>query len=277
MSDFKTNFRSREIELIFSNLPKKYFKMGLELGAGSGVQAQPLFSYCHSLVCTEYNTRFNIDELKKNDMNIKYQVCDAEKVDQTFRGKNFDLVFSSNMMEHLPNPDASFGGIYNILNDDGVSIHTMPSVFMKLLYIILFYPYVFHIVLKSLIRKIYSNRQRRNNNIENKEENRKPVHNNNPKFSEKSKNSLIKFIIPSPHGACDSNIKELFYWRKKRWIKQIESHGFIVIKTIRMPVTTGYSFKLERLCELLFRIGFCSSYAYVAVKRNNSNAVKFFL
>ena len=38
MSNFKTNFRRREIKLIFNNIPKNYFDKGIELGAGSGIQ-----------------------------------------------------------------------------------------------------------------------------------------------------------------------------------------------------------------------------------------------
>ena len=72
------------------------------------------------------------------------------------------------------------------------------------------------------------------------------------------------------------NFKELLSWRKKRWIKIIENQGFFVIKIIKLPVTTGYSFKLQRFCEIMFKIGLCSSYAYVAVKNKNSNTIKYF-
>jgi hypothetical protein len=102
------------------------------------------------------------------------------------------------------------------------------------------------------------------------------AHDNNPKYTALSRNLFSKLLIPIPHGACTSNIQELFLWRKKRWIKLIENHGLFVIKTIKLPVTTGYSFKLYGLCEILFKLGFCSSYAYVAVKNKNSNSIKYF-
>ena len=56
----------------------------------------------------------------------------------------------------------------------------------------------------------------------------------------------------------------------------IEQNGFYVIKIIKLPVTTGYSFKMKRFCDLLYRIGFSSTYAYVAVKNRDSKLSKYF-
>ena len=103
------------------------------------------------------------------------------------------------------------------------------------------------------------------------------IHDNNPKFKNKHKKSLLSYFTPEPHGACDSNIKELFFWRKKRWIKALELEGFKVVKIIKLPVTTGYGFKLEKLCEIMYKIGFCSSYAYIAVKNEESKTIKYFI
>ena len=275
MSNFKTNFRRREIKLIFNNIPKNYFDKGIELGAGSGIQTEPLFMYCKSLICTEYETRFNISEFNINDQNIEYCSCDAEKVDQTFSNQKFDLVFSSNMMEHLPNPNASLKGINHILKPDGVSICTIPNVFMKLTYLVLFYPAVFPIYLKRIIKR-FTKTNRTEKSLVHKKDNVRVAHDNNPKYSRNKKNIISKYLIPETHGACDSNFKELLYWRKKVWIKMIEQNGFHLIKIIKLPVNTGYSFKMKRFCDLLYRIGFSSTYAYVAVKNRDSKVSKYF-
>ena len=276
MNDWKTGFRIRELDIIFQNLPNNTFNYGLELGAGAHIQTETLSQFCTSLISTEYETRFDSSELDKKTDNIKYISCDAEKVNHTFKDKNFDLVFSSNMMEHLEDPDSSFKGIYSILDNNGVSICTMPSVFMKILYLILFYPAVIPIYIKWIKNKLikFSEIKNTNTGLENKGVNK--IHNNNPKTTVRKKNKLIKLLVPEPHGACNSNFQEIFYWRKSRWIKQIENHGFIIIKTIKLPVTTGYSFKLYGLCEILFKMGFCSSYAYVAVKNKQSKSAKYF-
>jgi SAM-dependent methyltransferase len=276
MNDWKTLFRKHELDLIFQKIPYKTFNYGLELGAGAHIQTEPLSQYCTSLISTEYETRFDSPKLEKKTDNIKYISCDAEKVNHTFKDKKFDLVFSSNMMEHLPDPDSSFKGIYSILDNNGVSICTMPSVFMKILYLILFYPAVLPIYSKRIKNKLFTWLLRKDINTVVKNTVPNKIHNNNPKTTVRKKYILTKLLIPDPHGACKSNFKEIFYWRKSRWIKQIESHGFSIIKTIKLPVTTGYSFKLHRICEILFKIGFCSSYAYVAVKNENSKAVKYF-
>jgi len=275
--DWKTRFRSRELNIIFKNIDKNIFNRGLELGAGSHLQTKPLSNYCNHLISTEYETRFNISAITNGDSEIEYLPCDAEKVDWVFNGQEFDLVFSSNMMEHLPNPGAAIKGIYNILENDGISICTMPSVFMKILYLVYFYPAVLPVYLKRFIRKILikSDKLTVNSNDDGSTP-KKQVHENNPKAKTISKSFFQKHLFPTPHGAYDSNIKELFYWRKRRWINLLESYGFIVIKTMKLPVTTGYSFKLEKFCEFLYTIGFCSSYAYVAVKNKDGKSAKYF-
>lgn len=271
MANWKELFRKREIEIIFKNIPEGIFERAMELGAGSGLQTKLLMKYCKTLIVTEHENRFNLDELRVESDSISFQQCDAEKVDQVFDNEKFDLVFSSNMMEHLPDSDSSFRGIYNVLNDDGVSICTMPSPFMKILYMLLFYP-----------AKIYSKLKiaSKNRSVKGADTNSKTVtikkeHDNNPKYNLK-KNRFSRYF-PSPHGACNDNYSEFFYWKKKRWINQIENAGFSVIKVIKLPVTTGYAFKLEVVCNFLYKIGFCSSYAYIAVKNKQSAFVKHFV
>jgi SAM-dependent methyltransferase len=260
--NFKKNFREREIDLIFENIKCKKFQNALELGSGSGHQIKPLSYYCESLIATEYETRFNFDELSAfKSPSISFQQCDAEKVGEVFQDNQFDLVFSSNMMEHLPCPEASFSGIYKILNRDGLSVCTMPSPFMKILYILLFYPAIIH----SKFTRVRGLRSYKSSNSV-----KKVGHNNNPKVSFK-KNSFSKYF-PVPHGVSKDNFSEFFYWKKKQWIKKIESNGFSVVKVIKLPVTTGYAFKLESVCGFLYKLGFCSSYAYIA-KKNDKSAV----
>ena len=155
MTNYKINFRLRELKIIFQNIPEKYFDSGLELGAGAGVQTASLFYYCKKLVATEYDKdRFNIPDLISKNDQIVYKICDAEKINEYFSNNTFDLVFSSNMMEHLPNPRMAFNGINKILNKNGVCISTIPSVFMKILYIVFFYPTVLPLYFKTLINKI---------------------------------------------------------------------------------------------------------------------------
>jgi len=273
-NNWKHKFRTEELKIIFKNCPEKFFNDGLELGAGSGAQTDSLFKYCKNLTSSDFDEkRFNIKELKKKNNLISYAICDAENVASHYKENSIDLVYSSNLMEHLPDPDESFGQIKRVLKEDGFSISTMPSFFMKLLYLLFFYPALIislyiklkkHIFYKST--KVSEDKIQKSNNL---------VHDNNLKFVKKKRTKLSR-LFPEPHGANSSNLVELFAWRKKKWIKIIENQNLRVIKTIKLPVTTGYSFKLPILCNILYKIGFCSSYCYVAVKNKNNPHSSYF-
>ena len=71
MVDYKTTYREKEIDIIFKNIPQKYYNNGLELGSGAHIQTKPLFKYCKSLVSTEYESRLKKSKFNKtNDNNF---------------------------------------------------------------------------------------------------------------------------------------------------------------------------------------------------------------
>lgn len=62
--------------------------------------------------------------------NVEYQLCDAQDLSQ-FSDRSFDLLFSSNMLEHIPDVDKCLQECRRVLKDDGVMLHTMPSRWWK--------------------------------------------------------------------------------------------------------------------------------------------------
>ena len=131
------NYRKREFSVIFSKCPQKLFQVGLECGAGDGFQSTLLSNYVSKLISTDINP----DRLKMgSNKNIEYCICDAEEVNKKFQEKQFDLVFSSNLLEHLPNPKVALEGMREVMKDNGIAIHVIPSPFWKLCDILFFVP-----------------------------------------------------------------------------------------------------------------------------------------
>lgn len=122
--------RLREAELALQVSPVHQFERALEIGAGNGVQSEVLARYCRHLVCTEVDpeshawqgTRF----LERNLPNVEYLICNAEGLSQ-FSDQSFDLVFSSNLLEHIRNIDACLRECFRVLKPGGLMLHTMPS------------------------------------------------------------------------------------------------------------------------------------------------------
>ena len=262
------NLRRREIEMIFGRCPTPCFVRGLELGAGDGFQSGMLVRYVASLVVTDVYPEIL---QRANTEAITHRVCDAEQVGDIFAAGEFDLVFSSNMLEHLPHPMRALLGMYRILHDDGLAVHVIPSPFWKLCQLIGFYP---NAVVSRLER--YTARwaraegtiqpeQRNTNGITASEWDR------NPKSEGRRYRYLRRLLWATPHGAASSNLEELRAFSPALWRRQFVEAGFTVAQTLRGPVSSGYGFGLDGLRDLLENWGLASEYVYVTHKTGHSS------
>ncbi len=266
------NLKNAETSRIFHNCPPKLFMNGLELGAGDGFQSKLISKYIEKLISADYNLS-RLQE--KSTSTIKYIKCDAEETDRYFTKKKFDIIFSSNLLEHVPHPGKALSGMCQILKDDGIMIHIMPNVFWKFSQITMFYPNLFIEIVERiltpnrLISAIKKRLKKRSNILKTETE-----FDNNPKSSQHN----YSWLWPCPHGAYKSHWDEFLAFRKKRWLALFKSEGLNVIKVMKGPVCSGYGFGLERLRKLFKTIGLSSSYTYITVKENHSSPnIKFFL
>lgn len=243
------NLRFKEIQLIKKYLDQNYEKI-LEIGAGDGYQSQLLKDYCKELYCTELNEF----RLKKSDPEINYLICDAENLEKYFSPNTFDLIFSSNLFEHLPNPELALRGIKKILKADGLSINIMPNPFFALSIILLHYPNLLITKFEKLVNRIIS-----------KEKNLVNRHSMENNIKVKRNNSWLRklLILPKPHGISDSFFAEARRFSKRAWIKLIKKEGFEVEKIIKGPVYSGYGFGLKPITKFLEFFGITSEYIYI--------------
>lgn len=130
--DWHTFVRRREAELVFTEISqaKRKFRFALELGAGDGGQSVEIAKYCERLICTELDPNSHAwlgqTILGRRLPNVEYRICNAEDLSQ-FPDRTFDLIFSSNLLEHVQNVDACLAECHRALADDGLMLHAMPS------------------------------------------------------------------------------------------------------------------------------------------------------
>lgn len=247
--------RKREIETVFSKCPEKIFPVALELGAGDGFQSKLLSRYVSKLIATDYNP-----DILKNvpTPSIEYRLGDAEKVGETFNEKNFDLIFSSSLLEHLPSPNKALKGIHKILKDEGITIHIIPTPFWKLGHLLLHIPNL-ALTFPKLLAKSAGTGKRRNNN---------------PKTTRIKRSILSRILIPKPHGASQSNIQEFYAFSSRRWEKELNAAGLKLVKIIKGPAMSGYGFGWDFARTVLENLGLASIYIYIAVKDIQNNDFK---
>ncbi len=127
--------RRREAEIIFSLFPDKKFPLALELGAGNGAQSPIIVKSCERLICTEVDDKsqswLGTTILERKHPDIEYCICDAQDISR-FENKTFDLIFSSNMLEYIPDLNKCLSECRRVLKNDGIMLHTMPSPQWKL-------------------------------------------------------------------------------------------------------------------------------------------------
>lgn len=267
------DLKDREIRAAFCRVPPKAFESGLEIGAGDCYQSGLLQAYVHRLTCSDYS--LDPGGLRVGE-GLAYRSCDAEKLEEYFAPGEFDLVFSSSLFEHLPEPERAMSGVRAVLKDEGVTVNIMPSPFWKLTQLLLFYPakatdfaeVLADPVERERLGRALTRRLRRPGPASkqgSREVDALPL-DNNPKIARRPPSTIRQWAWPFPHGAYRTNIGELFAYRKRRWVATFRAQGFDMVSVLKGPVTAGYRIGPRWLGRLLERLGFASVYIYVCAK-----------
>ena len=127
--------RRREAEIAFSVLGESRFGLALELGAGDGTQSVTIAKWCDRLICTELDEQSYAWKgksiLERQLPNVDYRLCDAQDL-SPFEDQSFDLICSSNVLEHIPDVDRCLRECRRVLKDGGVMWHSMPTRWWKI-------------------------------------------------------------------------------------------------------------------------------------------------
>jgi SAM-dependent methyltransferase len=240
--------RRKSVNMIFAGVPRKTFDRALELGAGDCFQSQFLKEYTKHLTCTD----FQFSNMIPADSEIRYMQCDAECIVEKFGHERFDLVFSSNMLQHTPDKTAVLKEIKKILAPDGVAILVMPNIWWKLFKLGLFYPLLVIKILSRIRRLFFVHR----GGVAAQEPNRP----NNPKFT-LARGRLRAWLVPVPLGAYRSNTAEFLAFRKRAWLRIVENAGFEVINVRKGPFIVGDI--SSRMNDFLESVGLCTEFIYI--------------
>jgi len=248
-------FRTREIQALFRRAPEDAFDRALELGAGDGFQSRLLVRHTRSLLSTDINP----DRLQPEPHpKIEYGVCDAE--DLPYRDREFDLIFSSNLLEHLEDPVAAVARMALSLRDNGIMVHTVPNRFWKALHMGLFYPSQ----LLSLVERATGQGQPQGPRFDN---NARAVPRGDGRAS-----FLRRRLWPPPHGVSGSNMQEFVRFGRGYWTGVFAEAGLELVGTARgLPAHSPYRFGYNGARRLFERAGFSSCTGYILRKAGHES------
>lgn len=218
MSNFMSNLinlRSAEFSCV-----KHYFQAGihvLELGGGNGFQASLLDSLGVKVK--------SIDVALPVGQQAFFPVEIYDGLTIPFLDATFDIVFSSNVLEHVQDIDVMMAEIQRVLKPEGLAIHILPTPTWR------FWTSITHYV--YLVMRVFGFRR--------------PVSGGNVhSLGEKIQRSGLwatakRILVVGPHGEYPSAISEFWYFSKTRWLDVFHRNGFHAIHSSPSGIFyTGY-------------------------------------
>ena len=211
--------RALEMQSYIDLMPDTKDMSILELGCGIGYQSAMLASISKSVIATDLPNESVADHAPGMDAaarlhkqlaidNVKLIPCSAEEL--PFEDDSMDMVFSSHVLEHIPNQKKALEEIYRVLKPGGYHVCIVPVRFEKLYAFISFYSYLVKASL-TRIKKIFSKSKAHtinDSNLLNKKA-------NNPSI-------LRSFPFPPPHGYSSHFLAEWKEWGCSTWRRKIK-------------------------------------------------------
>jgi ubiquinone/menaquinone biosynthesis C-methylase UbiE len=262
---FLHGIRERELRAVLHVIDPGSLGYVLELGCGDGFLSMRLKPHCKFLVSADYRT----DALgPPQRLDLNFLSCDVEHL--PLKCCSFDMIFSSNLLEHVEDIDRALSEMYAAVKKGGIMVHAVPNVTWKVLQLVLYYPFVVYLKVSSLQDK------RRHANAYSEPMQPGIIRfESNVKRQEGSQSVLRRIarkLKPSPHGISRNHLEELYRFSNWYWERVFRRNGWNVVHRIRMPFYSPYGFglnRIRRLCELL---GLSSSTCYVLGQGTSSCA-----
>lgn len=175
----------------------------LEIGAGAGWQAKALAEKGFQVEAIDIaSSRYRTNRV--------WPVVDYDGRHIPFPNHHFDIIFSSNTLEHVAHIDEFMEEMQRVLKPNGVAIHIMPSGAWRLWTICTHYPFLPYHVKKGLQMILV------------------PADSKRRKQSAIISKAIKQVIIPSRHGERGNLLSELHLFRRTTWVSLFRRCGWQV-------------------------------------------------
>jgi SAM-dependent methyltransferase len=212
MEDFLHDVRAEEFDLIFGHLGIDTGHLSvLEVGSGTGQQLDMLSKI--------FREAAGIDI--KNGTYAQYKTEKVREYDGfniPFGDGTFDIVFSSNVLEHIPHLEIIGKEFRRVLRPNGYCIHIMPTHTWKFWSLFTHY-------LAFVPRKLFQSNAVQSNGGDSKKKS--------------TIDRVLNALFPERHGERGNRFNEFFYFRPSWWLKHFKETGWEVVS--HFPVGLFYT------------------------------------
>lgn len=216
--------RYLEFKSYMELFPEKRFGRTLELGCGIGYQSAFLSKISDEVIATDLaeedmaahspgmKQAIELHDLLKVH-NVKFKACSAEIL--PFDDNSFDLIYSSHVLEHIPDINNALAEMARVLKPGGIFFCVTPVSFEKFYSIINYYFLLFtrlFVFISKKIKFIF---------IRNRNGNSKTT--GSVKDTCLGRSFWSYFPFPPPHGTGRHFLSEFIEWTPSKW-KKIETN-----------------------------------------------------
>ena len=183
----------------------------LEVGAGRGWQARALANQGYQVEAIDLPATIQISNHARARV---YPITDYDGASVPFEDAAFDVVYSSNVLEHVTEFDRLNAELHRVLKPGGYAIHLVPTTVWRASSILAHYP----AQVADLVRLL-----RRSRNA---------ITFGNPSSSVAAAPSTTRKILgrlfPRVHGAFGNAASELLRFSRNSWLDTFQKHGWTV-------------------------------------------------
>lgn len=185
-----------------------WFKPGarvLEIGGGSGYQAKLLASWGCRVVSLDLP-----EAVAQPRRFYPVQAYDGQRLPVADR--SCDVVFSSNVLEHIAPLAPMLRETRRVLKPGGHAIHILPSPTWRLWTMVSYYPFIV-----KCATKLGTNDHKPTDTVS-----------LSSQMRERGLFGSLKAIVPRPHRASPNAPAELYGFSRRRWLREFTAHGFLL-------------------------------------------------
>jgi SAM-dependent methyltransferase len=235
--------RLRDLRQIFTEVPLDGVSRVLELGAGDGVQTAALREIFPEVIPMDIAPSGDVEGMV---------IADASYL--PFEDDYFDLVFSSNVLEHVELLDVAFAEMKRVLAPNGIMIHSMPTGTWKVLQVV-GRPIASVVkVLRKLVPGMSGGLERAG-----------PGSHASVHVADPVRRSLVRrvigLVVPALHGVSGNHVNEFFRFRPAWWKRQFERADLDCYRSSPLFSHSPYDlvpYRFMGLRDLIGRKGFAS-------------------
>ena len=242
-----------QIEKILKNAVPAGAKI-LEIGAGTGWQARELASRGYEVSAIDIPT-------SNHGQARIWPIIDYDGRLIPFPDKSFDIVYSSNVLEHVEDIKTLNNEIVRVLRSGGMAIHYVPTSAWRAWSLAAFYP--------ALLRDGF--RRMRTNFAASRADGAPPVaslHRTSLTGQRSLLEKILRRIVPHAHGAVGTSFSELLRFNRRSWDNFFSASGWAIVSyTLNGLFLTGDMILGARLStgrrKRLSHIFGCTAHLYV--------------